>query len=135
MGADARSHEIDGDLGLRGFWCRSQGRLWRAGVEAAGGARSKLTFSGPWSRVWALVWVGSPLKVKSSMFLQIGGTRASTPRRVEVWEEKCVTGADLVALRSPRALWDRNMYVPARGDARFRRFKRSHQPWALRKLT
>ena len=72
------------------------------------------------------------------MFLRRGGNKHPDPvdwRSGEVWEGKGVTGANRVALRSPRALWDRNMYVPARGDARFRRFKLRHQPWALRELT
>ena len=127
MGADARSHEIDGDLGLRGFWCWSKGRLWRTGVEGAGGAHPIVECAAPWSWVWALVWVGSPLKVKSYRGLQIGDTHASTPRRTGVREEKGVTGADLVALRSSRALWDRNLHIPAHGDGRFRRFK-LHSP-------
>ena len=50
---------------------------------------------------------------------------------VRVWEGKGVTGADLVGLRSPRALWDRNMHDSSRGGAEFRQFKLRHQPWAL----
>ena len=97
----------------------------------AGEADSTGTFLDPWSRVWALVWIGSPSKLKSSMFLQLVVNPRTVPLLVRVWEGNGVTGADLVGLRSPRALWDRNMHDSARGGAGFRQFKLNHQPWAL----
>ena len=58
------------------------------------------------------------------------GVASSSPRRGDD-EGNGVTGADLIGLRSPRALWDRNMHDSARGGAGFRQFKLNHQPWAL----
>ena len=45
---------------------------------------------GPWSRVWALVWIGSPSKLKSSMFLQLVVNSRTVPfmRR---WLRRCVS--------------------------------------------
>ena len=62
---------------------------------------------------------------------RFAGVHGSLYFLVRVWEGKGVTGADLVGLRSPRALWDRNMHDSSRGGAEFRQFKLRHQPWAL----
>ena len=132
MGDHARSREIAGALGRH--WARVSdlgGSLRCARVERAGGADSNAVFLGPWSRVWALVWIGSPSKLKSSMYLRNLGNSRTVPFLVRVWEGKGVTAADLVGLRSPRALWDRNMHDSSRGGAEFRQFKLRHQPWAL----
>ena len=65
------------------------------------------------------------------MYLRNLGNSRTVPFLVRVWEGKGVTAADLVGLRSPRALWDRNMHDSSRGGAEFRQFKLRHQPWAL----
>ena len=60
------------------------------------------------------------------MFLESVGTFSTGPFLSRVGEGKDTVGADLVGLRSPRALWDRKWYGPGRGSAGFRQFQRHH---------
>ena len=62
-------------------------------------------------------------KVASCMFLESVGTFSTGPFSSRVGEGKGTVGADLVGLRSPRALWDRKLHSPGHGSAGFRQLR------------
>ena len=53
--------------------------LWRVGVEGARDSDPIVECPAAWTMNRALVWMGSPPKLKSSMILQLGGTHAASP--------------------------------------------------------
>ena len=113
---------------MRDYWCSGASLGSVVGVGDVSGALGSM------ARAVRLKWgtlgsLGSGLGaglgrvaslIKSSMFLQSVGIISSGPFSSRVGEGKGTVGADLVGLRSPRALWPRKMHGPGHGSAGFR---------------